>query len=312
MSKTGNFITDPAQLALNLEVAVEKEIDGIVMGVLMDGTPYLTLRGLARLCGVDHAAIVRITADWTLNPLKPREQKIRELVRIQGVDDSTAFVAVRRNGTINHIVLPAVCMAILEYYAFEARSESPEAANRYRTLARKGLAHFIYALVGYNPNGSPDIAWQQFHDRVTLAYHTVPVGYFSIFKELADIFVMLIRKGANLGPTFVPDISVGQLWSKYWTAESLEVLYGARIRYEHNFPDYFPQAAANPQHPYCYPDEALGEFRKWVREEYLPKRMPGYLLDKVKQGQLSAPTATAALEAFKERPTIAPGPRRIQ
>jgi hypothetical protein len=61
----------------------------------------------------------------------------------------------------------------------------------------------------------------------------VPIGYFSIFKELADIFVMLIRKGANLGPTFVPDISVGQLWSKFWVSENLEILYGERIKYEH-------------------------------------------------------------------------------
>jgi hypothetical protein len=119
---------------------------------------------------------------------------------------------------------------------------------------------------------------------------------------------MLIRKGANLGPAFVPDISVGILWSKYWSAESLEILYGDRIKYEHNYPGYFPQAASNPQHPFCYPDDALGEFRKWVREVYLPKRMPGYLLDKVKQGQLTPSVATAALEAFE--PTKAIGQKR--
>jgi hypothetical protein len=112
------------------------------------------------------------------------------------------------------------------------------------------------------PSGEASVAWQQFRDSVTLAYYTVPHGYFSIFKELADILVMLIRKGANLGPTFLPDVSVGQLWSKFWITEDLEVLYGERIKYEHNYPAYFPQAASNPQHPYCYPDEALGEFRK--------------------------------------------------
>jgi hypothetical protein len=261
------------------------------------------------MCGVDHTAIVRITADWTVRPPRPREQKIRELVRAQGADDSTAFFAISKNGTINHIVPAAVCMAILEYYAFEARSGNDQAAKSYRRLARKGFNDFIYAHVGYNPTGAPDIAWKQFHDRVTLAYHTVPQGYFSIFKELADIFVMLIRKGANLGPTFVPDISVGQLWSKYWASESLEVLYGERIKYEHNYPGYFPQAASNPQHPYCYPDDALGEFRKWVREVYLPKRMPGYLLEKVKQGQIAPAVASAALEAFE--PPKAIGKKRL-
>lgn len=306
MSNTDQFITTPEQLRLDLQVAAEIEIDGVVMGVLSDGTPYLTLRGLARMCGVDHASIVRITGDWMLDPLKPREQKIRELVRAQGADDSLAFIAVNKNGTINHIVPSAVCMAILEYYAFEARSENDQAAKNFRILARKGFNDFIYAQVGYNPSGATSIAWQQFHDRVSLAYHTVPVGYFSIFKELADIFVMLIRKGANLGSTFVPDISVGQLWSKHWHAENLEILYGARIRYEHNYPAYFPQAASNPQHPYCYPDDALGEFRKWVREEYIAKRMPGYLSDKVKQGQIPAAVATVALEAFSAPPQIPP------
>jgi len=73
--------------------------------VLSDGTPFLTIRGLARMCGVDHAAIVRITADWIIKPLRPRELKIRELVRAQGADDSTAFILqdVRRTEEIlNH------------------------------------------------------------------------------------------------------------------------------------------------------------------------------------------------------------------
>jgi len=299
MANSTDLVTGAEQLRLDLQVAAEREIDGVAMGVLSDGTPYLTIRGLARMCGVDHASIIRITGDWISRPLKPREAKIRELVRAQGVDDSVAFIAVSKNGTIHHAVPAAVCMAVLEYYAFEARQpDNDQAAKSYRVLARKGFRDFIYAYVGYNPSGESSIAWQQFHDRVTLAYHTVPAGYFSIFKELADIFVMLIRNGANVGPTFVPDISVGQLWGKHWTAENLDVVYGERIRYEHNYPLYYPQSASNPQHPYCYPDDALGEFRKWVREVYLAKRMPGYLLDKVKQGQLPPAVATAALEAF--------------
>jgi hypothetical protein len=305
MSITSNSVTSPEQLRLDLQVAAEREIDGIGMGVLTDGTPYLTIRGLARMCGIDHTQVVRITGDWTLSPQRPREQKIRELVRAQGSDDSVAFIALMKNGTIYHAIPAAVCMAVLEYYAFEARSDNGHAATSYRTLARKGFRDFIYAYVGYNPTGESSVAWQQFHDRVTLAYHTVPVGYFSIFKELADIFVMLLRNGATLGPSFLPDISVGQLWSKYWVSENLAILHGERIKYEHNYPLYFPQAASNPQHPYCYPDDALGEFRKWVREVYMPKRMPGYLMDKVKQGQIPASAATAALAAFESPKAIA-------
>jgi hypothetical protein len=210
-----NLSTGHTQLSLNLEIVAEREIDGVGMGVFGDGNTFLTLRGLSRMCGVDNATIIRITAAWQESPLKPREKKIRELVRAQGADDSISFVAIKKNGTIYHAVPSAVCMAVLEYYAFEVKGDFERAAKNYRILARKGFNDFIYSQVGYNPSGEASVAWQQFHDRVSLAYHTVPDGYLSIFKEIADILVTLIRKGANLGNKFVPDISVGIHWSKY-------------------------------------------------------------------------------------------------
>lgn len=301
MALSTDLTIPPKQLNLDLEIAVVREVDGVGMGVLNDGRPFLNIRGLARLCGVDHSMIVRITADWMNVPLKPREQKIRELVKEQGADDSIAFWAISKDGTLHHAVPAAVCMAVLEYYAFEARGESDVAFKSYRSLARKGLSEFIYAQVGYNPSGRVDIAWKQFHDRVSLSYHTVPEGYFSVFKEAADFFVTLIRQGADLGPSFIPDISIGLHWGKFWTAENLEVLFGERIKYQHNYPLYFPQSASNPQSAYCYPDDALAEYRRWIREKYIPEKMPSYLGDKVRQGQIAAPAATAALEAFKPK-----------
>lgn len=302
MTETTDLIITPEQLDLDLQIAAEKEIDGVGMGVLSNGTPFLTLRGLARMCGVDSASIVRMTANWMAEPLKPRERKIRKLVREQGADDSLAFIAVQKDGIIQHAVPAAVCMAVLEYYAFEAKQAATEQASKsYRTLARKGFVDFIYAQVGYNPTGSASIAWQQFHDRVGLSYHTVPDGYFSVFKEIADMLVTLIREGASLGNKFIPDISVGMAWAKFWKSESLEVIYGGRIQYEHNYPEYFPQSLSNPQPAYCYPDDALAEFRKWVREIYLPKQLPNYLNTKVKQGQLPAAKASAAIAAFKPK-----------
>jgi len=37
---------------MDLSIKHQIEIDGVGMGVLPDGTPFLTERGLARLCGV--------------------------------------------------------------------------------------------------------------------------------------------------------------------------------------------------------------------------------------------------------------------
>jgi hypothetical protein len=301
MSKNTHLVINPTQLNFDLQIATEKEIDGVGMGVLSDGQPFLTLRGLARMCGVDIATIVRMTAAWQDAPLKPREAKIRELVRAQGTDDTRAFIAVPKNGIIHHAVPSAVCMAVLEYYAFEAKADNEHAANSYRTLARKGFNDFIYAQVGYNPTGSSSVAWQQFHDRVGLSYHTVHDGYFSVFKEASTILVTLIREGATLGQSFIPDISIGLHWGKFWNSENLEVIYGERIKYDHNYPDYFPQAVSNPQPAYCYPDDALAEFRKWMREVYLPHKLPNYLGDKVKQGQIESKKATAAIAAFSPK-----------
>lgn len=300
--------TTPTQMKLDLKIEAEREVNGIGMGVLSDGTPFLTVRGLARMCGIEHSQIVRMTAAWQDNPQKPREAKVRELIRDQGMDDSVAFIATMKNGLVYHLVPSAVCMAVLEYYAFEARNPSEHAAKSFRTLARKGFADFIYAQVGYNPTGNSDVAWRQFRDRVSLNYDTVPNGYFSIFKEMADIIVTLISHGAHLDDKFIPDISLGIAWGKYWRDEQLDIIYGERKKYTHNYPMYFPQAASNPQAPFCYPDEALAEFRKWVRETYIPQKMPAYLNGKVKAGALPANDALAAIEALESRSAALPSP----
>ena len=296
MNKSLDAVTGH-QYALSLEIIIEKEIDGVGMGVLNDGTPFLNMRGLARMCGVDHTVIVRITSDWDIRPLKPREERIKEIIREQGFEDTLAFYAVVKDGTINHAFPAHVCMAILEYYAFESRGQRDAALKSYRVLAKKGLTDFVYAQIGYNPTESMDISWKQFHDRVSLTENTVPEGYFSIFREIASLIIPMIRSGVSVGPHIVPDISVGQRWGKKWTTENLYAVYGQRENYEHNYPLYFPQALSNPQHPFCYPDDALAEFRSWFRKEYLQKHFPSYVDGQVKQGKLQARIGVKVLDA---------------
>lgn len=300
MPSKNSLSTTPSQIELPLDIAAEREINGVGMGVLTNGVPFLTLRGLARMCGVDHSMIVRISEQWFDTPLKRREKRIKELVREQNADDSVVFFAIEKNGTLHHAVPDAVCMAILEYYAFEAKSSNEQALKAYRTLAKKGFSDFIYSQVGYNPTGEQHIAWKQFQDRVSLTYSAVPAGYFCIFKEIAEMFVTLIYAKAEVGPSFVPDISVGMAWSKYWKSENLDAVHGMKRNYIHHYPSYFPQAVSNPQQPLCYPEEALGEFRKWFRETYLVDNMPKYISSKVKEGMIQPAAAATAIGAFKK------------
>ena len=149
--------------------------------------------------------------------------------------------------------------------------------------------------------GREERAWRVFTDRLDLVSDQVPAGYFCIFRETADIYASMIRAGINPGLRILLDISVGQHWSKYWIKEGLEARYGARARYHHHFPPYWAQSLSNPQTPYCYPEEALGAFKRWLREVYVPLKMPVYLSNQARQGKLTHQEATKAIAALEGR-----------
>lgn len=299
MSEKDGLIT-ALQLELDLTIVTEIEADGIGMGVLSNGAPYLTGRGLARLCGVDHSTIIKITNDWQEVPLKKRISMIKKSIRDGDGDDTYVFLPVQRSGTIYHAFPENVCMAILEYYAFDSGGENEHAKKAYRTLARKGFTDFVYEQVGLTRNASiRDLSTKQFMDRVGMVYQAIPIGFFCVFKEIADMFATLIAKEIQIDSSFVPDISVGMAWSKYWKEENLDAVYGMRKHFSHQYPSYYPQSAAGPQDAYCYPEEALGEFRKWMREVYRQGKFQAYLDGRVKAGSLAPVKATAIIDAYR-------------
>ena len=290
--------TAPKQRTLPFEIAKRIEIDGIGMGVLADGTPFLSGRGLARLCGISNSVIVDIGNEWNEDPPRPRIAAIKKLIARQGSVGDAPYVEDATQGS--YIYTDTISLAVLEYYAFDAGTNIKEQArSNYRILAGKALREFIYAQVGYDPSNSVPDAWKQFHDRVSVTYNDVPVGYFSVFKEIADMVVTLGQNGLHIDATFVPDISVGMAWSNHWNDHGLEEVFGERQKCNHNYPDYFPQADSNPQAIWCYPELALGEFRRWMREHYIGDgKFTKYLDGKVKRGELPPSFAVLALEAY--------------
>lgn len=300
---------DQNQQELPLEITKQIEIDGVGMGVLSDGTAFLTGQGLASLCGVDYTAVYEISNEWSdLNP-KPRVKKIKEILTSHSIEIPTEpYVAINQRSGFFYAYSDAVCLAVLEYYSFDAGNNIKEQAQKnYRLLAGKGLRDLIYTQVGYDPrNAIPDI-WKQFHDRVSLTYNSVPHGYFGIFKEMSDMIVTLGQSGIQIDSKFVPDISVGQAWAKYWKAQNLDQKYGERIKYEHNYPGYFKQALSNPQDANCYPEVALGEFRRWLREEYIDGgKFKNYLESKVKDKTFPVSFAQLAISAYGSSTALLP------
>ncbi len=305
MTKNTQMSTNK-QLELDLTIITETEADGVGMGVLSNGAPYLTGRGLARLCGVDHSTIIKITNDWQSVPIKKRIATIKGIIRDGDGDDTSVFLPIKRGGTIYHAFPEHVCMAVLEYYALDSMSANAHAKNAYRTLARKGFIDFVYDAVGLQRGASlRDLSTKQFMDRVGMVYGAIPEGYFCVFKEIADMFAALIAQGVVIDSSFVPDISVGRTWSTYWKKENLDSVYGMRSKFHHQYPSYYPQSAAGPQEAFCYPEDALGEFRKWMRDVYHKDKFPTYLSGKVKAGAIAASSATAIADAYKMPTAIA-------
>lgn len=277
----------------------QREIDGVGMGVLSDGTAFLTGRGLARLCGISSTRISELAQGWDGVNQNPMTKAVKKILGDKGINLKAPYVEIRQRSEFFHAYSDAACLAVLEYYAFDQPTD--QAKKNFRLLAGKALHDFIYTQVGYDPQSHVPEVWRQFHDRVSLTYNSVPAGYFGVFKEIADIIIHLGQKGLTIDSTFVPDGSVGSHWGRYWVAKELDRTHGDRIKFEHNYPSYFPQAVSNPQEPWCYPDEALAEFRRWVREDYIKGgKFSKYLNDKVKQYELPASFAQIAIEAFSD------------
>jgi hypothetical protein len=150
-------------------------------------------------------------------------------------------------------------------------------------------------MTGLDPR---DRVWQQYEDRVSLVNNAVPPGYFCVFNEISSLFAALIIAGATFGTKIILDLSVGNHWGRHWERNGLANKFGARAKFNHNYPRYFPQYWSNPQKANCYPDAALPEFRRWIREVYMDTHLPAYLRDQVSQGKLAAAIATNTMDAL--------------
>lgn len=292
----------------------DTEFQGVAMGVLSDGTPYLHLRGLAKLCGIDSGMLSRLVGSWREEREKPRGQRIVKLLEAQGFRGDTLHIMTMGPQGETPAYTDAVCMALLEYYAFDAKQgDSSTAQHNFRLLARTTFRQFIYKGCGYDPDAHIPEAWKVFHQRILLN-DQMPMGYFSVFREMADLTVHMIKGGCEIDNHTVPDISVGMGWSNHWNKAGLARVHGERIKHPHFYPDWFPQAEANPVAAWIYPDSALRDFRQWLYAEYLKSEgaFHKYIGSKVQQGKV-LPARAEALKIAMQRPAApqAPSFRRL-
>lgn len=289
------------QGVLDLGIDKERDVEGIGMGVLSDGTPYLNQRGLANLCGVQNAHIGTISSQWDDEVQKPRITTIKGILTASGAEIGRPHIEIMRKGIVHFCYPSDVCLAILEYYALDAGANiSQEARKNFRLLAGSKLKELIYSQVGYDTSGVSAEPLRKWHERIELNHQSAPAGYFSIFNEAHTVIYELIMAGANVGEKMVPDISIGSHWSKYWDANRLGDRFGDREKFPHHYPEDHPQAKSNPQIANCYPLDALGEYRRWLQNEYLGGgKFKGYL-----KGRKDLPPSVAQLAIERLSPKL--------
>lgn len=115
--------------------------------------------------------------------------------------------------------------------------------------------------------------------RPSLPYHierhllnqgSVPAGYFSILQEMTlTLIAPLEQAGYTLPEKLVPDISQGRMFCKH-----LRDVHGIDTdtlpQYMHRYQDGRVVPAK------LYPEEILGAFRKFLREEWMLRQAAAY------------------------------------
>ncbi|HKO70857.1 MAG TPA: hypothetical protein VJV58_08000 [Bradyrhizobium sp.] len=257
------------QVPLDVDIEVERTIGGIEMGVLQNGMSYLTPAGLEEAAGAARSTVFELSQEWEAamnGGVFSRQGRIsffHEYLSENGYTHRHLYIEILREGSTYYACPDIVCMAFLEYFAFETLKNNPRAIENYRSFARFGFQQFVYKALGYTP---PD-KWKYLHDRISIQNGSAPEGYFIVFSEVSGIVIDLINADLLVSEKTIPVFGVEKSWSDHWTKSYFDDVYGARIT-----------AVRNPQLPWAYPDEALAEFRRWFRHEYLTTRFPRYML----------------------------------
>lgn len=124
---------------VEVTVTAYAEIDGVGMGLLSNGEPYLTQRGLAALCGVQNAHIGTISRDWATD--KPRITAIKTRL---GFKRAQAHKVLTYDRHRLFAYDAAIAQAVLHYYALDAGNHAkPEALKNRARFADNGLKAFI-------------------------------------------------------------------------------------------------------------------------------------------------------------------------
>ncbi|WP_232576011.1 hypothetical protein [Photobacterium carnosum] len=229
---------------------------------------------MAYVCGTVRSNIITLVNDWDNQRHHPRGVSISKIIQRNGGNpEKSLHTAIKVKGVTHHAIPADYCMAILEYYAFESRSESQVASDNYRNLATQSLKEFIYKRTGYKATG----ALPAHLDRYIKNRAKVPYTHFSMLNEITlNLIAPLEEAGYTLPEKLVPDISEGLIFCK-WLRDHRGVEPKNFPMYEHEYPDGRVVQAK------LYPSEYLEDFRRHFHEVWLAEKAGKYFGDRDSQ-----------------------------
>jgi len=102
----------------------------------------------------------------------------------------------------------------------------------------------------------------------------VPDGHFSVLVEMTQMLIAPMEEaGYTLPEHMLPDISQGRMFSK-WLRDEMGADTDAMPSYSHFYEDGRVVSAR------AYPDKYLADFRKHLREQWIPQKSIAYFRDR--------------------------------
>ncbi len=129
---------------------------------------------------------------------------------------------------------------------------------------------FNWTVSSTSPFAKPSKTVTYHVERYALNASQVPAGYFSVLQEMTFILIAPLElHGYVLPESMVPDISMGRFLCRR-LREKLGIQTDTLPLYIHKYPDGREVEAK------IYPEEYLPEFRRMIREEWLPEYASEY------------------------------------
>ena len=251
---------------------IKKEENGIEFYTVdLTGQSGMSQSGLAILAGVSQQALSAL--EKTLTNSAPSNCLESFVDKPLTLTIESVTVNGKDPGNLK-IYKASYCAAVLKHYASEPRSNSV-AINSSLKFMEMGINGWIQDITGWNER----VRALKPHTNVyierlsNMSDHKIADDLWMIFREASEL-LLLVEKDwqVPINDYDLMDGSIGKCWMSYREGKTWARTVS---KYQHRFRDTRGERPANAFHV-----EEWQYFKAWLRDEYIPKHLPSYLVKK--------------------------------